>query len=53
MFTSFVKNNHKIILQGRWVSGTTVSFAAGLWQSPSWGSGGKGVKSLVFFTFGG
>ena len=46
----FMKNNHKIIPQGRWGSGGTVSFAAGPWLSPSRGLGSK-VPGL--FTSGG
>ena len=41
----FMKNNHKIILQGRWGSGCTVNSAVGLWLRPSEGLGGK-VPSL-------
>ena len=41
----FIKNNHKIILQGRWGSGCTVSSAAGPWLRPSEGLEGK-VPSL-------
>ena len=46
----FVKNDNKIILQGRWGSISTVGFAVGLWQNPSGGSEGK-VSGL--FTCGG
>lgn len=43
----FEKNNQKIMLQLKRVSGGTLSFAAGPWGSPVEGSGGKALSHFT------
>ena len=45
----FLKNNHKIVLQWMWGSGSTVSFTTSSWLCPSGCSGDKAPEKCYAF----